>query len=594
MSWDYRQPKPIFKNLSLPEGNIDLSRYVASMRTEKSLGSQAGTWSVRLVPQPDPTREVSENLPPNVSLDNFDSYLYDQIKIMDGVILGMGGASRVDGSYTDNDLMQGFVDAPYRSKHTENESIDRGLVIRGRDATKLLIVDNVASAPELANNPAIAEEFSDTPQRLEFLEFIRGLIKDENGEYKDNVFINNFLPLPIYWILANIPAMRVNLPLYGEVKKPVDLFQASLLARDEDRVQDTSMNMYSGSIINYMMQIIDEMFYELWVDTLPSNSPLNKEKRARPILFLRPKPYDHNWEVNSSGENIRQRGVQLADKGDTVISEINGNPILIPTWEDINCPMYQTQMSITEDDIIDKGIGRSDEEVYTLFKQLGSNDIIGSTLAATYGIYYPLIDIEMVRLFGMRMLQGMSRLLPYIGNPSVLSHLQQPKTPIAPDYRCPWYPDANLGFTNITSLEGAAEILKRGTPQDINQNDVAKYLTSAKRDRLWRWNRYNHIYESGRITIKGQPIFVGSKINLPNEEVVAVDASREVIRRYSGMNFYCMSVAHNYSFGDGWTTLLSLSRGRNEEHLREYARSRNFDKAIGAINHVYAGTGDKL
>jgi hypothetical protein len=188
----------------------------------------------------------------------------------------------------------------------------------------------------------------------------------------------------------------------------------------------------------------------------------------------------------------------------------------------------------------------------------------------------------------------MSKLLPYIGNPNVLAHILNPATPINPENNCAWNPSENANTFNIKSLTEAIDIIKRGKPQDANIFDIAKVLTSSKRDRLWRWNRFNHIFESGRLIVKGQPIFVGSKINLPDEQVVAVDSDRSTIKRYQGMNFYCMGVGHSYQFGEGWNTSLSLARGRNEDHLKDYANLRKFNLPIGSGNHIYAGTGDKL
>lgn len=592
--FDYRQIRPIFLNLSAtrPE-DADLSRFVQSFSTNKNQSMSPGGWQVNLIPQPNQSEPTTENFPTGMGLDNFESYLMGIVKQMDVVIVGFWGADPTTGQYTDNHIMFGYVDRVFKTRRAVNNQVSRGITIRGRDGTKPFVVDNVENAPELKLNADLVEAFSDQAQRLEFLGLARGL--DSEGH---NVFIDSYLPKALYWILVNIPFMLSYVAYQGGAKKVWELFATHLFARKEDRLFDANLNQYAGSVASYMAQIYDEMFYEMWVDTLPKNSPANPDRTTKPILYLRPKPYDRpSFEVDSTGKPLDFTGVTLhPDPGSRLVGDgviftnaPSGKPIQVKSWEDLTGP-YNIPLTISKEDILDRNFGRSDEEVFTMFRCIGDKDVLAASEVSRFGFYFPMIDAAMTKIYGLRALTGTSRLLPYVYDASISDDLGQSDLDQWPD---PWIPyKPSFEPTGISSYEDALTAIGNNDKKKLNTADLVTILTKAKRDRLWRWNRYNHLLYSGTMQIKGQQVFVGTKVLLPDEDYVIFDrANNKLVRYPGGMAGYCVGVQQSYAFGQGLTTTLSIVRAVNEAHLKEYHDNRNFGQPIGKANQMFEGTG---
>src|SRR3990167_4818822 len=272
--FDIHAPKPVFWNLSAKPNERDLSLFVQSLHTRKELSSNAGTWEVLLVPSPNLREAYSISgrtvfsFGDAVTIDSWESAVYRSIRPMDAVILGIQAVNPRTGKDDRQTFMFGFVDNVYKRKVISGDTVQRGIAVRGRDATMLFIEDVVALAPELSVDKRV-EQFLGV-ERAQFMDLVRG--GDEDGV---NVFLNSYLPKAIYWILAKIPAMRIVVDYFGGEKKALEIFRTCLLARAEDKIIDTNMNMYAGAVINYMVQLIDEYFYELWVDRVPAGTALN-------------------------------------------------------------------------------------------------------------------------------------------------------------------------------------------------------------------------------------------------------------------------------------------------------------------------------
>jgi hypothetical protein len=598
--FDIRAPRPIFMNLSARLEERNLSRFVQSLHTNKTLSWNAGTWEVYLVPEPSLTPAnailstvVFEFGKEGVTKENWESAVYRSIRPMDAVILGMHGVNPVTGKAEDQTIMFGFVDNVYKRKVTSGDTVQRGIAVRGRDATMLFIEDVVALAPELATDSRV-KKFFDDPARVQFMDFIRGF--DEEGK---NVFLDSYLPKAMYWILAKIPSMRIVVDYLGGMKKPFEIFRTSLIARAEDKIYDEKMNMYAGAVINYMVQLIEELFYELWVDTVPAKTGPNTTDQDRPCLFLRPKPYDHNYEVDSDGNELKQDAVVLDEenplKGDGVKS---GKGILqfdgVQTWEELTSPVTNQVEIVGDEEITQKALGITHEEVFTMFKVFGSKDPLASSIIGKLGLYFPLIDGHMLQMYGMRELQGASRLLP--------SPLDVPMRDYPTGLSQADFSVTNDGFfvagppfefeSGGASYERFVGLQQQSDVRQLNTKKFATFMTKIKRDRLWRWNRYNHILESGQLTIKGRRIWVGSKVYLKDEysRGIVVDTNRER-KPQRGMEFYCVSVDHRYDFGNPWLTRLGLIRGHNAAELRTYHDARGFNKPAGSANGIFAAEG---
>jgi len=504
---------------------------------------------------------------------------------MDVVLIGMRAPDEQmgHGEVRDQVFMLGFVDNVYKSKVTDGDRVERAIKVRGRDATMLFIEDHIANAPELATDKGLREVIGEAA--TQFLDYVRGMVQDMGGKAK-NVFQDAYPPEALYWILTNAPTIQLTLDYFGEQKKAKDIFIPLLACRKEDKVFDEKLNQYAGAMINYMRAITDDLFYELWIDTLPPDGVFNKTAQVRPVLILRPRPYDHRWEKDSEGSAIRRDGFLLDPENPKELQDLT-----LPTWEDL--PVL---MEIPEANIINKGLGVAQDEVFSLYKVIGSKDVIATSTLGRLGIYFPLIDSHMVKAFGMREFVGSSRMLPqpldYPKETEPLGLADEDFEATNEGFGVVNVLDKKLGTANYDKIVGH---LNRREWGYVHKKDAAEFLTKVKRDRLWRWNRYNHILESGTLTVKGCNARVGTKISLPDEWtrgiVLDTDRNRQPHR---GMEFYCVTVEQSYAFGSPWTTGLSLTRGHNPGELEAYARARRFNQRAGQDNGVFLGETVKL
>jgi hypothetical protein len=581
--FEQRQPRPIFRNLSAqaqnrPQGS-DLSDYVLTLHTHKTLSSAAGTWEVQLVPFP---QEGGHG----VTSANWESYIYQTIRPMDAVTLGVNCVDQA-GNVRDQIFMFGFVDSVYKTKSTYGDRVQRGITVRGRDATKLFIEDQVANAPELATDERITDEKALGAKRAQFLDFIRGMVG--KGDKAKNVFIGSNPPEAIKWVLDYMPAMRIALPYKSGLSEPHEIFKVALSAYADDTIFDEQMNMYAGTVMNYFAQLIDPMFYELWIDTLPADSPLNDSGHDRPIMICRPKPYDHRYEVDSWAHPIRYDAMRYDPATGTTGIVLNA----LPTWEALTSPITGEAATIHEWEILEKGLGVSDEEVFTMYKLFGSKDPIAVSTVGKYGFYFPLLDTLTTQVYGLRELQGQSRMIGFAGD-WVQRTQSNPK--IVDSYKI-GHGAFNIPLIKqgplVLTFEQVQDIIRGEIYGDMNTTGVADFLTREKRDRLWRWNRYNHILESGTATVMGRQIFVGTKVILPEETPRPSDHLKNR-NTYAGMEFYCTGVEQSYSYGSPWTTRLTLPRGHNPQALQDYHDFRQFGKEAGPANYVYSANKDRM
>lgn len=100
-----------------------------------------------------------------------------------------------------------------------------------------------------------------------------------------------------------------------------------------------------------------------------------------------------------------------------------------------------------------------------------------------------------------------------------------------------WYPPYYTKY-GITRLEVYSKYL------EYNGDDLSTIQDKMKD--IFNWNIKNNHMENGTITVKGLNCYkVGTRVKIAS----------------TGMEYYCEGVTHNFNFGTGWTTTLSLTRG---------------------------------
>ncbi len=508
---------------------------------------------------------------------------------MDAVTLGVNCVDQA-GKVRDQIFMFGFVDCVYKTKSTLWRQGAEGNHGQGPGREQALYRGSGSQRPGACDGRAGHVEKALGAKRAQFLDFIRGMVG--KGDNAKNVFIGSNPPEAIKWVLDYMPAMRIALPYKSGLSEPHEIFKVSLSAYADDTIFDEQMNMYAGTVMNYFAQLIDPMFYELWIDTLPGDSPLNEggHGQDRPIIICRPKPYDHKYEVDSWEHPLRYDAMRYDPASGTTGIVLNA----LPTWEELTSPITGERVhDPMSEEILEKGLGVSDEEVFTMYKLFGSKDPIAVSTIGKYGFYFPLLDTLMTQVYGLRELQGQSRMIGFAGD-WVQRTQSNPK--IVDSYKI-GHGAFNIPLIKqgpmVLTFEQVQDIIRGEIYGDMNTTGVADFLTREKRDRLWRWNRYNHILESGTATVMGRQIFVGTKVILPEETPRPSDHLKNR-NTYAGMEFYCTGVEQSYSYGSPWTTRLTLPRGHNPQALQDYHDFRQFGKKAGPANYVYSANKDRM
>lgn len=588
---DIRRPQPVFLNLSPTlEGMEDLSKYALYVHTSKHLSTSAGTWEVTLTPTAD---DESKNV---INRSDAQEKICQSIRPQDIVIIGEWGRGFSDADlFSEQHFMIGFVDGVYKSSSRHNDSVRRSVIVRGRDFTKAFLKDDIVAAPEFTTDEEVKQAFKGNEPILDFLGYTRGIVG------KNNIFLNSYLTQAVYWILQNTPSMRMQLDYFQDkaqadkMLRPIDIFRTYLLARADEKMLDTLMTNYAGSILNYFSSIIDPAFYELWIDTVPHNAPGNDSGKTCPVLIMRPKPYDYNFEkVNSRGESIKNVFVELDHNAPTTGAKFwESSENAQYNFQGVTHPITQSDLTIDDEDILDDNMGISDDEVFTVYRVGGAKDMIGTSPLAALGINYPLVDADMIHGYGLREMTMDSKLIP--GSQDEINQLYATKTgeKLSREDRSvaakTWGAPLLEEIPNKVNLDEAIDAVKNNKQDSLQDISMTRLLSTEKRDRLWRWNRYNHLLESGNITIKGRNAFVGQKVNIPSRLTRGLfDAKTKERYASVGMQFYCVGVEQFGGWGQTWRTVLTLTRGANMAELEYYYNKRKFGQATGKESGVFS------
>jgi len=268
--------------------------------------------------------------------------------------------------------------------------------------------------------------------------------------------------------------------------------------------------------------------------------------------------------------------------------------LILPFWESpvVHNVVYFEPVKITEEEILQKGLGVSDEEVFSMYKVGGSRDVIAMSEIGKFGYYFPLLDADILRAYGMREHQAETKLCPYSSDNA---RLKWAKDLSAEDLSVNpydvWGIVNNLRSTLATTkiIEEILDAIKNNKLDELFSRGSQVLLTGVKRNRVWRWNRYNQILESGQITIKGRDIRVGSKVELPEEfcRGYIEDGNSKKRRSFVGMEFYCVDAEQRWQFGQPWTTTLALTRGHNKTQLQAFHDQHGFGEVPRDGNNIF-------
>jgi Tfp pilus assembly protein PilZ len=389
--FEHRDIKARVKFLSAKDDAAkELSSSVVSVQTSKYMNQVAGSFEIRLIPQP--SRGSNQT-----SIKQL-AYLYSNAHPMDLISIGFqkpGGK------------MLGLVDNVFKRKTLVNRGIRREIIIKGRDFGKLLIEDNSHPSPNKKGGNA---EFKE--RALEMLKKV-GIVKtDEEARQHPFAFMFDELRVPehfdpetggylgssfhgatiedaINFVLKSLTTLRVIVSFRGEKNVSAGkllLRDKKIKCRPEDKLASDGLSRYTGSIANFLNQIIDKDFYELFIDSIGENA----------VLVVRPRPFDR------IGDKITA--------SDGSITEIKENDSFC--WENLKTLITNEPYHVIKDeDILTSALGTSDYEVFTFYRHIASKELFGQILQESYGAFYPIADFAQLKRFGLRLRDSSSQLV---------------------------------------------------------------------------------------------------------------------------------------------------------------------------------------
>jgi hypothetical protein len=556
------KPKVEILNKTIDGHPFDISNYVRRMTDRDDLDS-ASCFEIELVATP-----IDESSP-RFTAGNILAFFMKTIKKNDIISMGVHKAGGWNVSK---------IDTVTRSKMVSASGFERRIVITGRNFQSLLIDDDIVFSPNLATDKRTIKLLG--KQRAEFLGMLRGL-----GEEGVNQFIDRPILEVILWIMVNMPSISLNTIyadysaegqiLNSKTDKIGKYFIFDLKQYKGDLVFEPNLAMYSGKVYNYLMQAVDRMFYEVFVDTKPDEKGV-----PRPCLFVRPKP----WDVLADfpNEPIEILAPQLSDftytgvKDDPAITPTT-NPedlaqIQIRMREDLKTNLwlwdqqgpeqvvietkkttrsdynlYTTMLStpesykdfhvITDDmGIYDDSIMSSTMDIINFITMTPTKDLLANTALAQYGYLFPLISCDSVKRFGIRAFQGETNLFQ------------------REDLIPPGDPRNN-------------EIIKPGDDYLVYGVGIGY---ARRRDQLWNWYKYNEIMVSSSKRIMGDDDYrKGDKFYFPDELTEEGD---------KGVFYYCKGLTRECIQTQGgsiYQVSLNLVRGQNTAFKKRYDKARN-------------------
>lgn len=352
---------PLQKN----ETKIDVSKDVMAFKVSKALGQPTGSFSITLLPRQRNGSNVANLRAPDL--------YYRSIRPNSLVSIGFeekGG------------IMLGMVDRVARTRNMSGPQGGQTIVITGRDIGKFLVNDNIIKSMMSAKSFGIYEpEITaalgpDHPILLDLL----GVWAPRN-KTGEPTFVGVGLDKVVQFILEQTPSMKV--PVLSELgtKTPAEFIGENSIFTvtplDDDQVFKDKAKSYQGNIWNFIWSSLDADLYEMWIDSVPDDS---QPAFARPLLILRPKPFD-------------EPGLQFAETKENLKFDWKGLTTLVES---------KTHHEILEDEILQESLGFDDSQSYSYYQITSQHDLMGSPEGEQMGLAFPLIDFHNARNYGLK------------------------------------------------------------------------------------------------------------------------------------------------------------------------------------------------
>ncbi len=316
---------------------IDISSTCLRFNTSKNMAQPMGQWSLTLLPNqgsqgPTALRNLSD--------------LYKLIRPNGVVSIGYdepGG------------IMFGLVDNVRHVRGLSGQT-SYGLTVTGSDFGKTLARDHIVHASLTIQDldTFIAKVAAVVGPNHALLEALPG-VWGPQGREAVPTFLGASVADVVEWLLTTAPAMAVPLLAnIGGTGRPGEFieFADTITTWNDGRIWSEAPHTYQGTIWDFVRRILDEDFYELWLDTTPNGTDIPSIS-----LIIRPKPFDE--------------------------------PALnfLPTEEDlgISWPSLKTRIDgfanheILESELLRDELGFTDEDVFAFYLVTSAHTLIGNT-----------------------------------------------------------------------------------------------------------------------------------------------------------------------------------------------------------------------
>lgn len=362
------------KVIMWPDGQqgsrTDLSALTVHLHTQKDVTSPEGKWSLDILPTQGRKGPLHIGRP---------SEHLRTIRPNGVVSLGM---DQLGG------LMLGLID---------DVSSERALV--GGRATTVLRVSGSDMGKTLARDHIVRSMLT-TEEQPDFFAKVAAALGNENPMLqafgslgpKDESGVPRFAGASVQevvaYILDSAPSMRVPLLAclggVGRVSEFI-LTRNSVTSWNDGRVWGDNPRTYTGTTWDYVKSVIDEDFYEVFIDS----TPFRQFDIPDIELIVRPKPFDEpalNFLPTTEATGL--------------------------SWDQLRTRVRGlTEHDIPESSILQESLGYTDADVFAFFLVTSQNSLGGNPDGLKEGLFYPAVDLAAIQRSGLRSYEGRLSLL---------------------------------------------------------------------------------------------------------------------------------------------------------------------------------------
>lgn len=424
---EFHTPVSFYSVEGKAEGKADPSDDMISVSTSKSLGSSAGTFTIDL------------------TYKNFGTWgnpetWYDRLNPMDLVVIKMGknNTGKLD------TVMVGLIDEVrrVRSMPPNGESPTRKVRINGRDFGKVFLKAMLKFFPQLDDGTLPLELLDGNETLLGLKEFFMS----EEFEYGT----------PAQLIYKGITKILHNLMMFEATtynttsKQPVittlkEILRFKLCRTSNQIPFINTLAEYEGSFWNFIESAVNQPFFELFVDTRTNDE----------IAEMVPSSI---VEYDSYGIGAFEQ--TWGDDNSKVCLFLRPTPFDQSNWDTL------TTHTLSDADIMDEDLGRSDHENQNMWRVRPAVNILGTEVYDRE--VKPVLDIDNVKRYGIS-----------------------------------YYEPELYGLSAEQDSEKWADIVKYGD-------------ALSQKLKTWYWR--NIWFENGSLTIAGNAkIKVGQRVRNPDE-----------------------------------------------------------------------------